>query len=56
VVPGAEKYTDFLKRAFGAVCEIAMPLADRFWVYGQLKGPFGFRWAIVTRKEEPTTE
>jgi uncharacterized glyoxalase superfamily protein PhnB len=122
VVPGADKYIDFLKRAFGAVessrspgpdgkimhaelmigdsvlmvndhfaeytppisvgfwpimlhlyvpdadavfaralsagCEVTMPLADQFWGdrYGQLRDPFGFRWAIATRKEEPTPE
>jgi hypothetical protein len=33
-----------------------MPLSDQFWGdrYGQVKDPFGYRWAIATRKEELT--
>lgn len=45
-------------QAQSAGCEIVMPLADQFWGdrYGQMKDPFGFRWAIATRKEELTPE
>lgn len=41
-------------QAKAAGCEVTMPLADQFWGdrYGQVKDPFGFRWAIATRKEE----
>jgi PhnB protein len=37
---------------------VKTPLADQFWGdrYGQVKDPFGFRWAIATRKEELTPE
>ncbi len=45
-------------RATAAGCEITMPLADQFWGdrYCQVKDPFGYRWAIATRKEELTPE
>jgi hypothetical protein len=35
-----------------------MPLADQFWGdrYGHLRDPFGFMWALATRKEELTPE
>lgn len=36
------------ERATAAGAEIAMPIADQFWGdrYGQVKDPFGHRWAI----------
>ena len=36
------------KRAVEAGAEIKMPLADMFWGdrYGQLRDPFGVRWAM----------
>jgi PhnB protein len=35
-----------------------MPLSDQFWGdrYGHLRDPFGFTWAIATRKEDLTPE
>jgi PhnB protein len=45
-------------QAAAAGCEPIMPVADQFWGdrYGQLKDPFGFRWAIATHIEDPTPE
>ena len=45
-------------QAVAAGAEITMPIADQFWGdrYGQVRDPFGFNWAIGTRKEEPTPE
>ena len=44
--------------AVAAGCEVTMPLADQFWGdrYGQVRDPFGFNWAIASRKEELTPE
>ena len=41
-----------------AGCEITMPIGDQFWGdrYGHVRDPFGFGWAIATRKEELTAE
>jgi uncharacterized glyoxalase superfamily protein PhnB len=40
-------------RATAAGCTVFMPIADQFWGdrYGQLQDPYGFRWAVATRKE-----
>jgi len=40
-------------KATSAGCRVMMPLADQFWGdrYGLVTDPFGFRWAIATRKE-----
>lgn len=45
-------------QAVAAGCEVTMPLADQFWGdrYGHVRDPFGFQWAIATRKEELTPE
>ena len=45
-------------QAVAAGCEITMPIADQFWGdrYGQLLDPFGFAWAVASRKEELTPE
>lgn len=45
-------------KAVAAGCEVTMPLADQFWGdrYGHVKDPFGFTWALGTRKEELTPE
>jgi uncharacterized glyoxalase superfamily protein PhnB len=45
-------------QAVAAGCEVKMPLADQFWGdrYGHVKDPFGFTWAIATRKEELTPQ
>ncbi len=45
-------------QATAAGCQVTMPLSDQFWGdrYGQLRDPFGFTWAIATRKEELTPE
>jgi uncharacterized glyoxalase superfamily protein PhnB len=45
-------------QATAAGCEVSLPLADQFWGdrYGQLRDPFGFTWAIATRKEDLTRE
>ena len=46
------------QQAVAAGCEVTMPLADQFWGdrYGHVRDPFGFQWAIATRKEELTPE
>ena len=46
------------QQAVAAGCEVTMPLADQFWGdrYGHVRDPFGFSWAIATRKEELTPE
>ena len=45
-------------QAVAAGCQVTMPLSDQFWGdrYGHLRDPFGFQWAIATRKEELTRE
>jgi PhnB protein len=45
-------------QAVAAGCQATMPLSDMFWGdrYGQVKDPFGFTWAIATRKEDLTQE
>jgi PhnB protein len=45
-------------QATAAGCQAIMPLADQFWGdrYGVVTDPFGFRWAIATRKENLTSE
>lgn len=45
-------------QAVAAGCEVLMPLADQFWGdrYGHVRDPFGFVWAISSRKEELTPE
>ncbi len=46
------------KQAVDAGAKVAMPLADQFWGdrYGHIEDPFGFTWAIATRKEDLTPE
>jgi uncharacterized glyoxalase superfamily protein PhnB len=43
-------------QAVAAGCQAKMPLADQFWGdrYGHVLDPFGFAWAIATRKEDLT--
>jgi PhnB protein len=45
-------------QALAAECEVVFPIADQFWGdrYGHVKDPFGFVWAITSRKEELTPE
>lgn len=45
-------------KAVAAGCTVTMPLADTFWGdrYGHVRDPFGFSWALATRKEELTPE
>ncbi len=45
-------------QALEAGCEVTMPISDAFWGdrYGHVRDPFGFSWAIATRKEELTPE
>jgi PhnB protein len=45
-------------QAIEAGCIVTMPLSDQFWGdrYGHLQDPYGFRWAIATRKETPSLE
>jgi PhnB protein len=45
-------------QAVEAGCQVKMPVADMFWGdrYGHVLDPFGFVWAIATRKEELTPE
>jgi uncharacterized glyoxalase superfamily protein PhnB len=54
-VPDADA---LMAQASAAGCEVKMPLMDQFWGdrYGQVQDPFGFRWAVATRKEELTPE
>ncbi len=46
------------EKAIAAGCTATIPLADQFWGdrYGQVGDPFGFSWALATRKEELTPE
>ena len=46
------------KQAVDAGCTVAMPIADQFWGdrYGLLADPFGFKWAVASRKEDLTQE
>jgi PhnB protein len=46
------------EKAVAAGCTVTMPLADQFWGdrYGHVRDPFGFSWALATRKEELTPE
>jgi len=43
-------------KAVAAGCKVEMPLGDQFWGdrYGHLRDPFGFMWALATRKEDLT--
>jgi uncharacterized glyoxalase superfamily protein PhnB len=52
-VPDADKT---FAQAVSAGCKQIMPVADQFWGdrYGQVKDPFGFKWAIATHKEDLT--
>jgi uncharacterized glyoxalase superfamily protein PhnB len=45
-------------QALAAGCEVAVPISDQFWGdrYGHVRDPFGFNWAIASRKEELTPE
>ncbi|HTS29824.1 MAG TPA: VOC family protein [Bryobacteraceae bacterium] len=45
-------------QATAAGCQVTMPIADQFWGdrYGHVRDPFGFNWAIATRKEALTPE
>lgn len=44
------------KQALAAGCEVTMPISDQFWGdrYGNVRDPFGFTWAIASRKEDLT--
>jgi PhnB protein len=46
------------EKAMAAGCTATMPLADAFWGdrYGHVCDPFGFSWALATRKEELTPQ
>jgi PhnB protein len=46
------------EKAVAAGCTVTMPLGDQFWGdrYGHVRDPFGFNWALATRKEELTPE
>lgn len=45
-------------QAIAAGCQEKYPLTDQFWGdrYGHVTDPFGFTWAIATRKEDLTRE
>ncbi|HLK69214.1 MAG TPA: VOC family protein [Bryobacteraceae bacterium] len=45
-------------QAVAAGAQVTMPIADQFWGdrYGHVRDPFGFNWAIGTRKENLTPE
>ncbi len=45
-------------QAVAAGAEVTMPLGDQFWGdrYGQVRDPFGFLWAIGTRKQDLTPQ
>ncbi|MBZ5617190.1 MAG: VOC family protein [Acidobacteriia bacterium] len=40
-------------QAVAAGCQVTMPISDQFWGdrYGHVRDPFGYNWAIATRKE-----
>ena len=42
-----------IQRATTAGAKVTMPAQDMFWGdrYGQIVDPFGYRWAVATRKE-----
>jgi PhnB protein len=42
-----------IQRATAAGAKVTMPAQDMFWGdrYGQIVDPFGYRWAVATRKE-----
>ena len=44
------------EKAVAAGCQVEMPLSDQFWGdrYGHVRDPFGFTWALATRKEDLT--
>jgi uncharacterized glyoxalase superfamily protein PhnB len=44
------------KQAHEAGCQTVFEIGDQFWGdrYGQVRDPYGFTWAIATRKEELT--
>lgn len=46
------------EKALAAGCQVRFPLKDQFWGdrYGQAIDPFGFTWAISTRKENLSRE
>jgi uncharacterized glyoxalase superfamily protein PhnB len=46
------------QRAAEAGCEVLMPLMDMFWGdrYGQLKDPYGHKWAIATTIRQVSPE
>lgn len=46
------------EKAVAAGGTVIMPIADQFWGdrYGLVQDPFGFRWAIASRLEDPTPE
>ncbi len=54
-VPDADA---IFSQAVAAGAKVQMPLADQFWGdrYGHIQDPFGFVWAIATRKEDLTPE
>ncbi len=43
-------------QAVAAGCQATMPISDQFWGdrYGHVHDPFGFNWAISSRKEDLT--
>ena len=45
-------------KAVAAGREVLMPMSDQFWGdrYGHVRDPFGFVWAIASRKEELTPQ
>jgi uncharacterized glyoxalase superfamily protein PhnB len=46
------------KQALESGCTVVFPIQDQFWGdrYGQVRDPYGFVWAIATRKEQLTPE
>ena len=47
-----------IQRATAAGAKLTMPAQDMFWGdrYGQIVDPFGYRWAVATRKENLSRE
>ena len=43
-------------QALASGCEVVFAISDQFWGdrYGQVRDPFGFKWAIATRTEDLT--
>jgi len=53
-----ENVDAFFKKAIEAGAQETMPVGDQFWGdrMGQLKDPFGYSWAVATKKQNLNNE